>query len=121
MKVAERGEPHALGAGVTVRRTIFGCIDIYLRVPGPGDPVSLRQRIRDPAVLVSLAPEELASQLLSVLPVRPNINQGMFNRDQISRLAEEYRWGIYRCSRSKSWFSMKIASNAAKNCPTFQG
>jgi uncharacterized protein (TIGR02391 family) len=54
--------------------------------------VSLRQRIPDAQVLFSLAPEELASQLLSALgPVRPNINQGMFNRDQISRFAGEYQ------------------------------
>jgi len=39
--------------------------------------------------LLSLAPEELASQLLTALgPIRPNINQGMFNRDQISRFAQ---------------------------------
>jgi uncharacterized protein (TIGR02391 family) len=41
-------------------------------------------------VVISLAPEELASQLLNALPVRPNVNQGMFNRDCISRFAGEY-------------------------------
>jgi uncharacterized protein (TIGR02391 family) len=54
--------------------------------------VSLRQWIPDSRVLLSLAPEELASQLLTALgPIRPNINQGMFNRDQISRFAQEYQ------------------------------
>lgn len=52
--------------------------------------MSLRSRIPNAQVLISLAPEELASQLLSVLPVRPNTNQGMFNRDSISRFAGEY-------------------------------
>lgn len=52
--------------------------------------MSLRSRISDAQVVISLAPEELASQLLSALPVRPNVNQGMFNRDCISRFAGEY-------------------------------
>lgn len=52
--------------------------------------MSLRSRISDAQVLTSLAPEELASQLLVALPVRPNVNQGMFNRDTISRFAGEY-------------------------------
>ncbi len=54
--------------------------------------MSLRQRIPDSHVLLSLAPEELASQLLIALgPIRPTINVGMFNRDQISRFAQEYQ------------------------------
>jgi uncharacterized protein (TIGR02391 family) len=52
--------------------------------------VSLRARISDAQLVISLAPEELASQLLSALAPRPNINQGMFNRDSISRFAGEY-------------------------------
>jgi uncharacterized protein (TIGR02391 family) len=53
--------------------------------------VSLRQRISDAQVLISLSPEEVASQLLNVIGhVRPNVNQGMTNRDQISRFAGEY-------------------------------
>jgi uncharacterized protein (TIGR02391 family) len=54
--------------------------------------MSLRQRIPDGQVLLSLAPEELASQLLSALgPIRTNINQGYINRSEISRLAGEYQ------------------------------
>ena len=53
--------------------------------------VSLRRRIPDAQVLISLAPEELASQLLSEIgPGRPHVNQGQVNRDQISRFAGEY-------------------------------
>lgn len=53
--------------------------------------MSLLQRIPDAAVLISLSPEELASQLLAaVVPARPNINQGMFHRDSIARFAAEY-------------------------------
>jgi uncharacterized protein (TIGR02391 family) len=53
--------------------------------------MSLRARIPDEQVLLSLTPEELASQLLTTLPVRPNVNQGMFNRDTISRFASEHQ------------------------------
>jgi hypothetical protein len=54
-------------------------------------PLSLRARIADPDLVVTLAPEELASQILTVLgPIRPNINQGLFNRDRISAFAAEY-------------------------------
>jgi len=52
--------------------------------------VSLHSRIRDAQVLISLAPEEVASQLLNVLPIWPRQNQGMFNRDLISRFTAEY-------------------------------
>jgi uncharacterized protein (TIGR02391 family) len=52
--------------------------------------MSLHSRIKDAQVLIYLAPEEIASQLLSLLPTRPNQNQGMFNRDSISRWAHEY-------------------------------
>ena len=53
--------------------------------------MSLRQRIPDAQVLLSLDVEELASQLLSALgSARPNVNQGMLNRDQISRFGSEY-------------------------------
>lgn len=51
--------------------------------------MSLRQRIPDHAVLLSLAPEELASQLLSVLPTR--VQNGVFNRDAVSSLAADYQ------------------------------
>jgi uncharacterized protein (TIGR02391 family) len=49
---------------------------------------TLRQRIPDQAVVLSLAPEELASQLLSVLPTR--MQNGVFNRDVVSSLAADY-------------------------------
>ena len=52
--------------------------------------MSLRSRIPDAQVVISLSPEELASQLLGALPVRPNVNQGMFNRDCIARFAGEF-------------------------------
>ena len=53
--------------------------------------MSLRQRIPDAQVLISLDPEELASQLLSAIGAgRPHGNQGQVNRDQISRFAGEY-------------------------------
>jgi hypothetical protein len=52
--------------------------------------VSLRSRISDAEVVISLAPEVRASQLLNALPVRANVNQGTFNRDSISRFAGEY-------------------------------
>ena len=53
--------------------------------------MSLRNRIPDPQVLISLAPEELAPQLLSAIgPGRPDVSQGQVNRDQISRFAHEY-------------------------------
>jgi hypothetical protein len=44
--------------------------------------------VPDAEVLTSLAPEELASQLLAATPVRTN--QGMFNRDSISQFAAAY-------------------------------
>jgi uncharacterized protein (TIGR02391 family) len=55
--------------------------------------MSLKARIPDAAVLVSLEPEEVASQLLQV--IGPQIlrgwpGNGMTNRDEISRLAGEY-------------------------------
>jgi uncharacterized protein (TIGR02391 family) len=54
--------------------------------------MSLRQRIPDAQVLLSLAPEELALQLLNALgPIRTNINQGYINRSEISRFAGEYQ------------------------------
>ena len=53
--------------------------------------MSLRSRIPDAEVLISLAPEELASQLLISFQLPPHQNQGMLNRnDAISRLASEY-------------------------------
>lgn len=52
--------------------------------------MSVRQRVPDAEVLISLAPEELASQILTAIPVRTN--QGMFNRDSISRFASEYSY-----------------------------
>jgi uncharacterized protein (TIGR02391 family) len=50
---------------------------------------TLQQRIPDPAVLLSLAPEELASQLLSVLPARMQPGR-IVNRDVLSALAADY-------------------------------
>jgi hypothetical protein len=51
--------------------------------------VSLRARIKDANVLTSLAPEELAPQLLSAVAERTQ-QGGIFNRDQISRFAADY-------------------------------
>lgn len=85
------------GASLLLNRAKFGrdvrqpldAVDSTASSEG-GSIVSLRTRIPDAQVLISLAPEELAPQLLSVLPMRPNVNQGMFNRDYISRFAGEY-------------------------------
>lgn len=53
-------------------------------------PVSFRGRVPDPAVLISLAPEELAGQLLKTMNLPQRVNQGMFSRDSIPRFAAEY-------------------------------
>ena len=55
--------------------------------------MSLKARIPDPAVLLSLQPEDLAAQLLQI--VAPQLqgrlpHSGMINRDEISRLTREY-------------------------------
>jgi uncharacterized protein (TIGR02391 family) len=55
--------------------------------------MNLRQRVQDSDVLLALAPEELASQLLQ--DIGPRINapwpgNGMVNRDEISRSAGDY-------------------------------
>jgi uncharacterized protein (TIGR02391 family) len=55
--------------------------------------MSLKARIPDAAVLISLEPEEAASQLLQVLGpqiLRAWPGNGMANRDDISRLTGEY-------------------------------
>jgi uncharacterized protein (TIGR02391 family) len=55
--------------------------------------MSLKARIPDAAVLLSLEPEEAASQLMQVIGpqiLRPWPGNGMINRDEISRLTGEY-------------------------------
>lgn len=50
--------------------------------------MGLHSRIRDAQVLISLAPEEVASHLLWVLPLRSN--QGSINQQTVSQFAAEY-------------------------------
>lgn len=52
--------------------------------------MSLRSRIKDVDVVLGLAPEELASQLLIAIPQHMRQMAGNFHRDQISRFAREY-------------------------------
>jgi uncharacterized protein (TIGR02391 family) len=53
--------------------------------------VSLRSHIQDVDLVLSRAPEELASQLLKTMNRRPTDNQGMFHRgNDIPRFAAEY-------------------------------
>lgn len=71
--------------------------------------MSLLQRIPDERVLIALAPEELASQLLSAIPVRTN--GGSFNRDHISRLASEYpqhRQSEVEIAITEAWLWLEI-------------
>ena len=66
---------------------------------------TLRQRIADPAVLVSLAPEELASQLLKTLQTRIQ-QSGMFHRADIGHLAADYpdqRQGEVEIAIMEAW------------------
>jgi uncharacterized protein (TIGR02391 family) len=69
---------------------------------------TLRQRIPDPAVLISLAPEELASQLLSTLQTR--LQNGMVHRDETSRLASDYpeRQGEIELAITEAWRWLEI-------------
>ena len=65
---------------------------------------TLRQRISDSAVLVSLAPEELAFPLLSTLQTR--LQQNIVNRDAISQLAADYpdqRHGEVETAIGEAW------------------
>ena len=52
--------------------------------------MSLRSRISDPQLVLSLGPEELAGALLAALPARSQPGMGIFNRSETSRLAQEY-------------------------------
>jgi uncharacterized protein (TIGR02391 family) len=52
--------------------------------------MSLRQLIRDPQVVLSLAVEELAPQVFKAITANLRLQNGMFNRQDISRLAREY-------------------------------
>ncbi len=52
--------------------------------------MSLRSKISDPQLVLSLAPEELAGPLLSAPPSRAQPGQGAFHRDQTAPLAGEY-------------------------------
>ena len=73
--------------------------------------MSLRGHIADPELVISLAPEELASQLLKTMNVPQRMNQGMFHRDNVSRFAAEYppqhQWDV-ELSIAEAWGWLEI-------------